>query len=375
MIIQRTVAILTVTTLLGLAMGCTSKVEVPVLEPAASTFGGKAGEPRETIVVPTLDSPLVKGKSAIWCSSFQAAWKALATLSGEPLEIENAKAVADRLNGAPESAADLPEGSWYAAAGLLKDNTIQRIQKEMRARFPWHSVPDVELEPDDAAFAYAFIAAEVKFETVYFDAGTLAFKSGSGTVTPVDAFGVRKSRHNALEDDRSRKLREQVEVLSYEEGLDGPEFVIDLCRSSSPSQILVAKLKLEDSLASTVEHVEEISKPQGPIQEEEELLVPRMSFLLEHRFGELEGKDKVIGSGSLAGNFIRMAWQSIRFELNEGGAKLVSEAKMVATKAADRARRRRFVLDGPFLVILKKRGAKHPFFVLWIEGAEMLSKA
>lgn len=31
----------------GLAAGCTRKVEYPVLEPAARTFGGKASEPRE----------------------------------------------------------------------------------------------------------------------------------------------------------------------------------------------------------------------------------------------------------------------------------------------------------------------------------------
>ena len=33
-----------------------------------------------------------------------------------------------------------------------------------------------------------------------------------------------------------------------------------------------------------------------------------------------------------------------------------------------------FRLDRPFLIIFQKRGAKHPFFVAWLENAELLEK-
>lgn len=33
-----------------------------------------------------------------------------------------------------------------------------------------------------------------------------------------------------------------------------------------------------------------------------------------------------------------------------------------------------YVCDRPFLIVVKKRGAKQPFFVMWVDNAELLSK-
>ncbi len=33
-----------------------------------------------------------------------------------------------------------------------------------------------------------------------------------------------------------------------------------------------------------------------------------------------------------------------------------------------------FVCDHPFLIVVKKRGAKRPFFVMWVDNAELLCK-
>jgi len=35
---------------------------------------------------------------------------------------------------------------------------------------------------------------------------------------------------------------------------------------------------------------------------------------------------------------------------------------------------RRFVFDKPFLIVMKKRGAERPFFVMWVANAELLCK-
>src|SRR5260221_11365204 len=51
--------------------------------PTPLTFDGSSTALKATEVVPTLETPIPQGKSAIWCASFQSAWKALEELAGE----------------------------------------------------------------------------------------------------------------------------------------------------------------------------------------------------------------------------------------------------------------------------------------------------
>src|SRR5207249_7461129 len=91
-------------------------------KPAERTFDGDSKELQQTVIVPTLDTPIPAGKSAIWCSSIQIAWNRLKddVVKG-PVHLENAETVADRLNRAEQSADDLWADSQYAAAGFAKD--------------------------------------------------------------------------------------------------------------------------------------------------------------------------------------------------------------------------------------------------------------
>jgi hypothetical protein len=41
------------------------------------TFSGKSDQLKQTVIVPTLDTPCPAGKNVIWCSSFQLAWNEL----------------------------------------------------------------------------------------------------------------------------------------------------------------------------------------------------------------------------------------------------------------------------------------------------------
>ena len=97
---------------------------------------------RQTVIVPTLDTPIPPGKSAVWCSSFQLAWNRLKTdFAGGPLLIEGAEVVARRLNEAEQSEDDLVPGSYYVAAGKVKDGIQRQIEAEFKTRFPGAQLP------------------------------------------------------------------------------------------------------------------------------------------------------------------------------------------------------------------------------------------
>src|SRR5207249_3986673 len=99
------------------------------------------------------------------------------------------------------------------------------------------------------------------------------------------------------------------------------------------------------------------------------LLVPNMDWNLEHHFRELEGPDKLLLNPSLPGLYLHTALQTVRFQLDRRGAEVRSEATIELKSEADPTQ---FHFDRPFLVVLTKRGANQPFFVMWADNAELL---
>lgn len=89
---------------------------------------------------------------------------------------------------------------------------------------------------------------------------------------------------------------------------------------------------------------------------------------MNHEFVELQGGDKIIENpGEFQCLFILKAGQSIRFRLDKSGATVTSEAQMFLSAIP-----REFIVDRPFLIVIKRRSAEQPYFVAWIDNAESL---
>jgi len=97
------------------------------------------------------------------------------------------------------------------------------------------------------------------------------------------------------------------------------------------------------------------------------LLVPDIVWRISHRFTELEGK--IITNSDLKGRRIDVARQDTEFLLNRSGVELKSESKTYELPIATY-----YIFNRPFLLFMKKRGAEMPYFVMWVENAELLNK-
>lgn len=62
-----------------------------------------------------------------------------------------------------------------------------------------------------------------------------------------------------------------------------------------------------------------------------------------------------------------VAQEDISFRLSRSGTRIRAEARMYAKSAPNR-----YTLDRPFLIYMKKRDASQPFFVMWVDNAELL---
>jgi hypothetical protein len=175
------------------------------------SFDGSSDELQKTVIVPTLDTPIPEGKSAIWCASFQMSWNKLKTEVGQgPIKIKGAQEIADRLNQAEQSEDDLNAESSYSAAGLIKEGIIEKIQADMAQKFPDAAITQFRRDPDDVAIAYGYLKAEVKFKHAFLEnEDPAAFMVEGEDPTRVRFFGVPRK---AVEKD----LRDQVEVKCFD---------------------------------------------------------------------------------------------------------------------------------------------------------------
>ena len=345
----------------------------PVYPPPAVAFAGDSEKLFRSVVIPTLDCPMPRGKNVIWCSTFQMAWDRLrADVIGEPVNVVHAENVAARLNRAMLRQEDLPGDSSYAAAGRVADETVAKIRREMLAHF--QKEPRGLDAPADALVAYGYLAARVRFTIPYFDNHKeFFFTEGQGQKTAVSSFGIREEDNYAY-----AALRKQIEVLysrCEQHGGEAEEFALDLCRDSKPNQVVVACVPRKETLAATLDDLTgKMAAHPGseygphPICDAV-VLVPNMNWSIQHHFRELEGPDKTLRNRGFEKLWIATAMQAIDFRLDRSGVELESEAKIrVAPMPID------YRVDRPFLVYVKKRGAESPFFVMWVDNVELLSK-
>jgi hypothetical protein len=160
------------------------------------------------------------------------------------------------------------------------------------------------------------------------------------------------------------------------------EFAVDLCATSTPSEIVVARIGKEPTLRAAFARVEsEIVKTADylktldaysadrwqKLEPGDKLFIPDLCWFVSHRFSEIEGKR--FANGKLKGQKLVLARQDTLFRLNRKGARLKSQSSTDATSAVPTD----YFLDRPFLIYMKKRGAALPYFAMWVDNSELLT--
>ena len=349
----------------------------------SKTFDGPSSELKHTQIVATLDEPIETGKNAIWCASFLAAWKALEKdLAGEPIAMDGAPPMVAKLNAAPDPRPEIPDGALYATAGWANKGIIREIEKNLRAKFPGKAMPTFPEIAQNSFVAYGYLEAWVKFPVLYIqNEQPLDFVGGDGETTRVTSFGIRDEDVFSHAD-----LRKQARVIfrKGDPSNSDMEFAVDLCSDSSPSQIVVARIRREPTLGAALRRLKnelaqarkegltdsERKQDGDVIGDREVLLVPDMCWEILHHFAEVEGKH--FTNAKLQGQSVDVAKQDLFFRMDRAGVELRAEVDMYAKSAAPPPPVLRYVFDGPFLLYMTKRDAETPYFAMWVDNAELL---
>ncbi|MEW5894821.1 MAG: hypothetical protein AB1650_03525 [Candidatus Omnitrophota bacterium] len=324
----------------------------------------KSTELKDTIITAYLQNEMVAGKNMMFCSTFQIAWDILSDeIIKEPLQLSDHPKMEQALNQRLTGVNDISEDYYLAMAGFNKDGIVEKIKQALKAKFNETPGIDITLERSEDILAYAFLFKDLKFDNEFenLDAPIL-FKGES----PVKSFGIKKYAF----DEDYRKVGEQVEILDY---TSDDDFVLLLKSDSPRDEIILAKVKQGKTLLETVDSVFSRigNKETVSLGEGDTLQIPKIDFDILREYSEIMGKG-ILNKG-FADYVVSKAIQSIRFRLNEKGALLKSEAAIAGRfKSISVNAPKNLVFNQSFLLCLKEKSGKYPYFVMWVDNAELL---
>jgi hypothetical protein len=321
----------------------------------------------KTIITPYMEANMVEGKNMVYCSTFQIAWNMLQDdVLKDKVLLEGRPAVADLLNKQLSTKKDVSDSSYVAMGGVLTDAFLKHLNKSLKEKFSDQAPPEVAAPDGTAILLYAFLYKNLlfnkEFERLY---EPIKFYS-HGTQTSIRGFGLNNPPYSK----DAAELRKQVTVFEYR---NNDDFIIGLSSKSADDEIILAKTAPSESLLKTITKVNEriIPSKTSLLKEKEPLHIPSIELDKHHSFNELKGKH-IENEGKFQGYYISDALQWVKFRLNEKGALLKSEAMIRVAATPTTHLKRTFIFDKPFLIYLKQKNAKYPYFAMWVENPDTL---
>lgn len=340
------------------------------------TAQGNIAAFKGTFITPHLETKIHGGTNLLWCGTFQLAWNEACKLAGGDLQLARLELksplqhpMAAALNQQTFAKDCIDEASYVAMAGLVKDHMDQKILAAVKEKFHGAFQPRLLPEkyttgrPQDLV-AYACLWKKLSF-AVPFERLEDSFTFGG---VRVRAFGIGRTRAS------HERMYSQVQILDYQ---DENDFVVELKTTPGVDRLILARVQPQGTLRDTVTAVRQrgARSQAEPAGTNDVLIVPRIAFDLLREYSEIEGRWLVPAGGKVAPDLVLLsALQTIKFEMNEKGVELQSEAHMAfgCGKEGEPPRKHLMIFNQPFLVLLERTGARMPYFALWVDNPELL---
>ena len=321
-----------------------------------------ADQLKDTIITSHLEQELIEGKNVLWCATAQIAWNELCNLAGEDIHLENEPPMVGILNKKSVTGDDLDEASYVAMAGMVEDGILEEIEEALAEKFQGQARPELlpasgSVPPGPLAYSYLFksLPFEWAFDRLE---GLLRFRGAE-----VECFGIF-----LYSEYQENEVKAASQMLIYDYG-DKNDFIVELKTRSKDDRLFLAKVPPKTTLAATAVEVQKHVQQNRPVEMEEcmSFVVPVLDFDIIREYSELYGKPIQSGNPRFNGLPFGPAMQQIRFKLDEKGAVLKSEAVLPPPGGG-----RPLIFNKPFLIMIQRKGAKMPYFALWVENAELL---
>ncbi|MEJ7728507.1 MAG: hypothetical protein WKG00_04770 [Polyangiaceae bacterium] len=292
---------------------------------------------------------LEPGRDVAHCVSLRLAWQELVARFGS-LRFDPQPALADALNE-PLDAACVERAACAAHAGFGAEGILERIRADLSARFPG-TAPSLlpAAIADEGLLAFAYLARQLPFRSA-FRAMSCRFQERT-----VAGFGV--DEHGP----HGEVLRAQLRVHDF---VSAADFVLELLPEPAGERIVVAQVPRQPTLQQAVDHVRaRLGRLRGEaaaLRADDAFSMPTLAIDAMAQLPELVGRP--LCNDAVRGTQLDDVRQGIRFSLDERGARVESQAVLLAYGAPMRA----FRVTAPFLLMLLRDGSRTPYLTLWVE--------
>jgi len=329
----------------------------------------------DTQLIAQPDVPLDPAKNVLWCGTLQLAWNKAIDLVGEKLHFANQPPIVDLLNRQDFTGADLDPGSYVALADFERNNVEDEIRAALQKTFLGAASPELippkspHPGPDDFV-AYAYLYKNLSFPLPFEEIEQPLQFGGKS----VESFGFMENR-----DKLPAAVFGQVSIYDYQSPDD---FIIKLKTKSPDDQLILAKITPGATLDATIADVLKRMTPdkRETALKRDELAVPKLNFDLRKDFNDLVGLVLQPGPDAKIKNklVVTEVKQLVRFQLNENGAILKSEAAIAMAESIafeNPPKTHIMIFDKPVLILMKRANTDHPYFALWVGNPSLLVAA
>ncbi len=357
---KKTIIITTIIALLGvcafLLFNNNTKNE-PTINPLSTEINTNTVETQTANTEPI---PLKEIKRDTWCVTFQLVWNDLmdTLLDGKPVKfIGGNPPLADKLNKKLYTKEILNEKSYYTKHGEISPSLKEEIETDIYKKFKETS--DILHLVDWKSQGYLFYSMLLKnfnFE-VPFD--ILPAKTFNGSSETYKFFGTKE--------DTKKEIRNNVAVLFYD---NDKNFAVQL-KTKENEDVLLYRTDKEGDFETIFEEITKKSFINN-LRKTDFLSIPNIKVDELISFDELTNK-QIEGTDYL----ISQALQTIKFNIDNKGGKLKSEAMMAVKMTMARpeeTEERYFHFDKPFYLFLKEADKDKPYYAMYVKDTKYLQK-
>ncbi len=294
----------------------------------------------------------------VWVGTFQLIWNDLMDklVFGEVRFIDGTPNVVYELNKRNFSTKNISEKSYYKYFGKLNLKSKNIIEKGIKKKFNETSdiLDKFDWNPSTKGFIlYAMLKKDFQFTNEFDKLGKSKFRD-----TNTEFFGIGRRSND--------KLREGVRVLFYNSP-DDFDVMLDTLSNDEVYLYKTPNKKTFNLIYSDMLKKEKLFEGETELAKVDILKVPNLKFFNEKSFDELTGQ-RIRGTQLM----IDKALETVKFEMNNTGVKLKSEAAMsvMLTSVGPRAevKPRLFLLNDTFVIFLKEKESKIPYFALRVHN-------
>jgi hypothetical protein len=299
----------------------------------------------------------------IWGGAMNLAWNELNdNILHEKLQLQTtdktALDVVNKFNQSPFSTKDVDDKSYYVKSGYGQ-YAVDLINRESKAKFPTKSFSDLSLRlnPTDI-ISYAYFLKEVEYP-IQFTEKNITFEG--------------KSVKGFFADEDMQK--NNIKILEY---WNDDKFIISLALKDEQDQLIIAK---GFDMTSPQDIVNKINEYQVAnyqrISNIDEFEMPKLHINNHREYQELINIP--LANSKFTDYAISAMFENIKFDIDSKGARVENEAvigkfPMGATDPAPTPKIKKFIMDKPFWIVMKRADSTNPYFILGVNNEKIMEK-